>query len=109
MNDKLKELKELIDRERWALAISTDPDENKDAHNISVGRIETKVRELLPPLMKPEFVKACYVTVQDGNFFQHMHIPQHHECPKCGLWLMRDYRVCSRGCCTIDWSEGGEA
>jgi hypothetical protein len=102
MNNKLKQI---IDHERWAMPQAGVTAGIKRNHNESLDRIESKARELLLPAMKPVLVKS-YKAEALGVVFE---IPQHHECPKCGMWLTRDYRVCSRGCCTIDWSEGGEA
>ena len=79
---------------------------------------EGKEVEIVAPVSKkkkeessynPEFVKEIGTAALVDDFAQQIYIPQHYECPKCGMWLMRHYRFCSRGCCTIDWSEGGEA
>ncbi|NTU49788.1 MAG: hypothetical protein HGA87_02655 [Desulfobulbaceae bacterium] len=78
-----------------------------DEVNEILDRIEAAVQATLPPI-KPVLVESFSVNIGDGKS-RVIQVPQHNECPKCGLWVTRDYRVCPHGCCSIDWSEGGEA
>jgi hypothetical protein len=55
MKDRLKEI---IDAERWDERLGTLNAINATLHNSALDRVESKVRELLPPVMKPELNKA---------------------------------------------------
>ena len=55
MKDRLKEI---IDAERWDERLGTLNAINATLHNSALDRVESKVRELLPPVMKPELAEA---------------------------------------------------